>query len=295
MSAIPVHRLQDKTDIGFELKAFNPGNSSYRKYDDSIAHRDDHYVFFLVTSGTASATVDFEEKTVCTNQLYYILPEQIHYRIQANEAEGWFIAADPSLMDSACRHAFESWSGFQEPVTLTRDDTQDFHQLLTILFGKMVNHSPGSVRLAVFHSLLRSFFELAADLIRISTYTDARSSRPVALSLKFKELLNGHIRQHKSPSAYAAVLHVSEAYLNESVKKTTGSPVSFWINYKIITEAKRLLYFSDLTVKQVAHELGFENHSYFCRFFGKQTGMTAGTFRTKVKVSPSVKRTLNCE
>jgi AraC family transcriptional activator of pobA len=46
-----------------------------------------------------------------------------------------------------------------------------------------------------------------------------------------------------------------------------------------LIQAKRLLYFSDLTVKQIAETLGFENHSYFSRFFSKETGMTALTFR----------------
>mgnify|MGYP002776847541 FL=1 len=47
----------------------------------------------------------------------------------------------------------------------------------------------------------------------------------------------------------------------------------------MLTEAKRLLYFTDLNVKQIGGELGFENHSYFSQIFLKETGMTALTFR----------------
>lgn len=83
------------------------------------------------------------------------------------------------------------------------------------------------------------------------------------------------------------MLHISESYLNESLKKITGSPVSFWIKYKVIIEAKRLLYFSNLNVKQIADDLGFENYSYFSRLFCKETGMTALTFRKKFKDSNS--------
>lgn len=284
MNSIPVHKLQDRTNHGFLLVPFTQKEMNHKRSEYLGAHRDDHYIFFIMLNGTGTTVVDFEEKTVHANQLYYILPEQIHYRIKATKAKGWFIAADPSLIDPACRNAFESWSGFQEPVTLTRNDTHDYDQLLDIIYRKMTRDN---VNLTVLHSLLRSFFEMAADTVHIAGDTDTKSSRPAELSLKFKKLLNENIRKYKSPSDYARMLHISAPYLNESLKKVTGSSVSFWIKYKIIIEAKRLLYFSNLNVKQIADDLGFENHSYFSRLFSRETGMTALTFRKKFRDSNS--------
>ena len=283
MNSIPVHKLQDSTNQGYLLALFTQKEIDAKKSEYLGAHRDDHYIFFIVLEGAGTTFVDFEEKTVHANQLYYILPEQIHYRIKTTKGKGWFIAADPALIDPACRNIFESWSGFQEPVTLTENDIRDLDQLLNIIYGKGTRQSPGGVSLTVLHSLLRSFFEMAADIVRISGNFDADSSRPAEISLKFKKLLSEKIRTHKSPSDYAEMLHISEPYLNEALKKITGSSVSFWIKYKIIIEAKRLLYFSDLNVKQIAGDLGFENHSYFSRFFCKETGMTALTFRKKFR------------
>lgn len=280
MNSIPVHKLQDRTNRGFLLAPFTEKEIDPKRSASLGAHRDDHYIFFIMLSGAGSTVVDFEEKTVRANQLYYILPEQIHYRIKTTKAKGWFIAADPSLIDPACRNAFESWLGFQEPVTLTRNDRHDYDQLLHIIYRKMASQN---INLTVLHSLLRSFFEMAADTVRVAGDVDTKGSRPAELSLKFKKLLNENIRKYKSPSDYAHMLHISESYLNESLKKITGSPVSFWIKYKIIIEAKRLLYFTNLNVKQIADDLGFENHSYFSRLFCKETGMTALTFRKKFR------------
>ncbi len=284
MNSIPVHKLQDRTRQGFLLKPFTGKEADHKQSEYLGAHRDDHYIFFIMLSGAGSTVVDFEEKTVRANQLYYILPEQIHYRIKTTKAKGWFIAADPSIIDPACRDAFESWLGFREPVTLTRSNMHDYDQLLHIIYRKM---APGNVKLTVLHSLLRSFFEMAADTVRVAGDADTKGSRPAELSLTFKKLLNENIRKYKAPSEYARMLHISESYLNESLKKITGSPVSFWIKYKIIIEAKRLLYFSHLNVKQIADDLGFENYSYFSRLFCKETGMTALTFRKKFKDSNS--------
>jgi YesN/AraC family two-component response regulator len=46
-------------------------------------------------------------------------------------------------------------------------------------------------------------------------------------------------------------------------------------------EAKRLLFHSSKSVKEIAHDLGYEDHSYFSRLFNKSTGMTALAFRKK--------------
>ena len=124
---------------------------------------------------------------------------------------------------------------------------------------------------------------MAADNIGVVLNMDAKNSRPSELSEKFKRLLTANIKSCKSPSQYADMLHVSESYLNECVKKTTGSLVSFRIKYKIITEAKRLIYFSGMTVKQIAAHPGFENYSCFSRLFARGTEMTAIVFRGKAK------------
>lgn len=288
MRNIPVHKLQDRTDRGFILGPFTKKDVDTRQSELLGAHRDDHYMFFLMLEGEGSTIVDFEEKKVTANQLYYMLPEQIHYRIKTNgQAKGWFIAADPALMDPACRDAFESWAGFQRPVDLTAQEIDDYNQLLSLAHRKMTDGLPGGASLSVLYSLLRAFFEMAAETVRASGEFEADNSRPVEISLKFKKLLRENVRKHKSPADYAAMLHISEPYLNECLKKTTGSSVSFWIKYRIIIEAKRLLYFSSFNVKQIANDLGFDNHSYFSRLFCKETGMTALTFRKKFKDSNS--------
>lgn len=282
MKNIPVHQLQDRTDRGFLLAPFTQDQIDNKKSEHLGAHRDDHYIFFIMLKGSGSAIVDFEEKVIHENQLYYILPEQIHHRIKSTEAHGWYVAADPSLVDPSCRNIFESWLGFQEPVNITPNDARDFDQLLTILYRKINHSSKDKANLNVLYALLRSFFEMAANSTQVMGESDA-NSRAAELSFQFKRLLNNHIRKYKSPTDYAKMLHISESYLNESLKKYTGSPVSFWIKYNLTLEAKRLLFFSNLNVKQIAADLGFEDHSYFSRFFSKETGMTALNFRKKFR------------
>lgn len=283
MNDVPVHKLQDRSRLGFQLVPFFQEEKDYQQSLDLGAHRDDHYLFFIMVEGMGFSVVDFEKKNIGPNSLYYILPEQIHHRIKTFKAKGWFLAADPAFANPECRDIIDSWSGCHEPITLSAEEIKDYDLLLSILYRKTYDQQQKTVRLPVLYSLLHSFFEMAATTIQTSSKIKYHHSRPAILSMKFKKLLNNNVKKHKRPADYANMLHISEAYLNESLKKITGSTVSFWIKFKIITEAKRLLYFTNRNVKQIAIDLGFENHSYFSRLFYKETGMTALTFRKNFK------------
>ena len=48
-------------------------------------------------------------------------------------------------------------------------------------------------------------------------------------------------------------------------------------------EAKRLLYYTELSIKEISNQLGYTDHSYFSRFFRKATGMSASYFRKQYR------------
>jgi len=106
-------------------------------------------------------------------------------------------------------------------------------------------------------------------------------SRFEIVTKQFRQALEVNFIKYKRPSDYANVLNISAPYLNECVKTVTGLPVSYHIQQRVILEAKRMLYHSDKSVKEISAELGFEDYPYFSRLFTKVTGMTALTFRNK--------------
>jgi AraC-like DNA-binding protein len=105
------------------------------------------------------------------------------------------------------------------------------------------------------------------------------ASRSKQIARDFKRLLKENLKLKKSPSYYAAMLNISEAYLNEVIKKITGFTVGYWIRYYVILEAKRLLLYTEMDVKEIAYSLGYENYTYFSRLFKQTAGITPLTFR----------------
>lgn len=121
---------------------------------------------------------------------------------------------------------------------------------------------------------------VASQYLSQSKTTDSYSRFEV-ITKSFKSLLEDDFTTIKSPKAYAQCLNVSTPYLNECVKSATGNSVSYHIQQRVILEAKRLLYHSSKSVKEIAGDLGYDDYSYFTRLFVKVTGMTPIGFRNK--------------
>lgn len=99
--------------------------------------------------------------------------------------------------------------------------------------------------------------------------------------LKLKELLEQTFRNRLAPSDYAEKLNTSVGRLNKLVKSRTGLTLSAIIQERIIAEAKRELYLTNKSVKEIAFELGFDDPFYFSRLFKNVSEVSPETYRAK--------------
>jgi AraC family transcriptional regulator, transcriptional activator of pobA len=280
---IPLHLLKDRTASGLQIERFELGDPDEDDAELLGAHRDDHYIFFLLEKGGGSLMIDFQNIHIGSPALYYVLPTQVHHRIKNEQGVGWFLAIDTLLIPPAQREIFENKLWLQQPYILNVNELRQFKQLLYLLSEKYEESGDDTFYAPVVHALLQSFLVMAG-MCYLESHSDAKlAGRTVELAAQFKNLLTSQVRQQKSPSAYAAQLNVSESYLNEALKKVTGFPVSYWIQQEVLLEAKRLLYYSQLNVKEIAHLLGYTDHSYFSRFFRKIAGVPALVFRDEYR------------
>lgn len=114
---------------------------------------------------------------------------------------------------------------------------------------------------------------------------DIKASK--SLYNRFRKELDDYIiqllsqKQDNRPgvSAIAKLLHVTPNYLNGKIKEITGKPASVHIQDKLLLEAKSFLLHTNLQVAEIAIKLGFENITYFNRFFKKNDQITPTGFR----------------
>lgn len=118
--------------------------------------------------------------------------------------------------------------------------------------------------------------------------------RPVSGSLqthgatitnRFKELLFATIKTNQLVTDYASLLNIGPNHLNKIIKATTGKSPTKWIDEAIVMEAKVLLHQTNLSISEVAAEVGILDASYFSRLFKKYEGVTPVSFRRMIEKS----------
>jgi AraC family transcriptional regulator, transcriptional activator of pobA len=283
-STIPLHRLEETTDEGFHLERVPSLEDLTKEAILLDAHRDDHYIFFLVVKGKSQAMVDFHQFALNGNDLFFILPGQVHRYVYASkEIAGWFLAIDAGLIPDEFRAVLEDPLLAVRPVSPEAQCMEQMGRCLALAYDLNVQPATGFSKRAVY-SLLTTFVAMVTNI-----YAQQRDmpigkwSRSQVITRDFRALLTREYKQLKSPGDYAAALHLSLSYLNEAVKETTGCTVTYWIQQEIVLEAKRLLYHSSCSVKEVAYELGYDDPTYFSRLFKKTVNKTPGEFREQYR------------
>ena len=128
--------------------------------------------------------------------------------------------------------------------------------LLLSQMDSLVEAGPGHPRNTVCTRFLDMVFDRSADIMRVSEY--------------------------------AGELGVSPNHLNRVVKGETGRSAGEWIGISRLALSKLLLRQSDMPVIDIASRAGFDDQSYFSRFFRKMTGMSPSEFRTGENRGPEV-------
>jgi AraC-like DNA-binding protein len=103
--------------------------------------------------------------------------------------------------------------------------------------------------------------------------------------LRFRKLITSHVQDIHTTQDYAKLLNVSPNHLNKCVKSTIGKTASDLINEALLMEAKALLSMSQYSVAEVAFTLGFEDASYFSRFFKKHAVQSPTEYRRMIDLS----------
>ncbi|WP_337965522.1 helix-turn-helix transcriptional regulator [uncultured Flavobacterium sp.] len=282
---------QNQTITQFELSPLakagiiivNMEDREIEEHDISKPHRDDHCQLMFALSGKFKLNIDFENVEFTAPALLCVFPEEVHHIIDVENPKGWMISFDPSLASKEILQLLEN--KIENPFLLQQES--NFFQQLSILMDlieKIQLENKNNYIQKSIHSLLNALLNLiAAELVSNISVDKEKENRSIIIKETFIKLTKEHFKIWKQPAQYAAALSISVAHLNDTVKSLTGSPVSVHIQEASILEAKRLLYFTDKNVKEVAYEVGYDEPVYFGKLFKKVTNLTPLEFRKKFR------------
>lgn len=282
--SIPVNPMI--ADLGKGIFVEKMSSEDFHLYEqfegfDSIkqSHRDEYHLFFLQEQGTTTIEIDFQEHTIKPSSVIFIHQSQVHRTLSFRKATASIWAISNENLHPEYLKLLEDITP-AKPLALEQETFSIISEAISFCL-KLAERKNEKL----YHSLLNGSCNTLIGLV-ISQYLVQskpfdKLSRYEIVTKAFKELLERNFVTAKRPAEYAGQLNISSPYLNECVKNTTGYSVSHHIQQRVILEAKRLLYHSDLSVKEIATELGYDDYPYFSRLFTKVSGMSALAFRNK--------------
>jgi AraC family transcriptional activator of pobA len=131
---------------------------------------------------------------------------------------------------------------------------------------------------------------LAAVLLWVERWYDAgRTERrdaddaEVQLHRRFAGQLERDFRAHHDAAHYADALAVPPAALSRALAEVTGRSTKELVTDRVMLEAARLLRFTDASVGEIAHAVGFTDPLYFSRAFKRHAGSAPMAYRDRAR------------
>ncbi|WP_207432679.1 helix-turn-helix domain-containing protein [Sabulibacter ruber] len=248
-------------------------------------HKHDFYLLLYVKAGQGTHTIDFTEYAVQPGSVFFLTPGQVHAWNLTDDTQGTLLFFSSEFYRAGREtdplRQFPYFQTWQHPPVLyaSPDTLPPVEQLLQQMQREYTTA-------AAFQSqALRAYLELLliqlARLYPKAPIAPEENTWPFQL-YQLESLVEKHYLEHQSVKFYADALHLSAKYLNELCKQNLRKTTSDLLQERLVLEARRLLTHSPhLNIAQVAHALGFEDNSYFSRFFKKHTGNTPEQFRQK--------------
>jgi AraC-like DNA-binding protein len=285
MKNIPVRHISTTPEGENTAVSFN-----IRKVEDVLKgkdmtqelHRHDFFYVLVLRKGAGIHEIDFTSYEIADDTVFFIRPGQVHQLTLKAGSTGYLMAFNRDFYYTH-DHASSQLLRKAGNVNLYQLDGIGIKKLLSILnyiWDEYTSQKEG------YREVIKANLGiLFIELVRQNTQTvPGKFDSHAAQRLQdFMELLEKHIYTSKQVSQYAGMLNLSSYQLNAITKEMLGKTGSEVINEYIILESKRYLLATSSQVNQIAYQLGYEDVSYFIRFFKKHTGHSPEAFRANFK------------
>lgn len=246
-------------------------------------HRKDYYFFALVRQGNSRHWIDMVPYTLKPDTLYFTVPHQIHLKEESEPMTGTIVAFTDEFLTLDKSGSLKNMPIIQNPqngheLSLSADDVAFLEDILEKINAEY--HSRNNWQGGMLMAYMNVLVIYLSRLYNEQFVTDDRLPGRLLLR-KFLEKIEGNYAEAHEVACYADMLNLSAGHLSEVVKEQSGRPAIAHIHERLMLEAKRLLFHTDRSIKEIAFELGFEDASYFNRFFKRLGDTTPADYRTR--------------
>ncbi|SFB98045.1 AraC-type DNA-binding protein [Flexibacter flexilis DSM 6793] len=255
-----------------------------RNGQPDVPHRHNYYTLLLTRFANGRHLVDFNEYPLQSHCAYFVAPGQVHQVIEHEKSLGYAIVFSASFLahNNIPIDFIENLNLFRDfgetpPLTLSETDMAITQHYANEMY--QIHHQPHfKFRSEALGALIKLLLVRCHNACSLDLPTQQHSGGNTIFQ-NFKNLVNEHYSQWHTTQQYAAQLFITPDYLNRLVKNQTGKTAKDYIQSRIIVAAKHLLYFTELSNKEIAYQLGFSEPANFSAFFKNATGVAPSAFK----------------
>lgn len=247
-------------------------------------HRHNYYTILIVNKGNGLHKIDFNSYVLSNRQIFFVAPGQVHQVIEHEKSTGYVMTfSNQFLIQNSIPLSFiESLNLFQNygqspPLFPNEEQFQSIENFTKQIF--LLFQSDAVMKDISIGAFLKLLLIECNNICSINPIDSTFDNSGTELIRNFRKQVEHHYKKEHSTSFYASQLYITADHLNRTVKTIIGTTAKEYIQSRIITEAKRLLYFTDLSTKEIGYALGFNEPANFSAFFKKETKVSPSGFK----------------
>ncbi len=258
----------------------------YTKRDGRVdePHRHNFFTVLVVEQANGFHKIDFNTYPLANKQIFFVAPGQVHQVVETEKSFGFAMTfSHQFLLENSIPLSFiDSLNLFQNygqspPLTPDNPRFENIQHFVKEIFRLF--HSDAAMKSLSVGAYLKLLLIECNNICAVNPIETDVDTSGSNLIRNFKNAVDAEFRKEHSTQYYADLLYITPDHLNRTVKAKIGKTAKEYIQTRIITEAKRLLYFTDLSTKEIGYELGFDEPANFSAFFKKHTQLSPSNFK----------------
>ncbi|OXG07101.1 AraC-like DNA-binding protein [Flavobacterium araucananum] len=261
-----------------------------KKYDKKRrkVHAENYCQIIWFKKGNGRYFVNFKAYDIDENTLFFLTKNDSHYfdrktnysgvLIQFNEE---FLSQNNNDIDSFFKQRLFN-TGKSPYCLLHTDDTFILDEYLDLIKNELANKKETS-----HEELLRSYLKVFLIQVQYrwkkSNTIDGRQIAPEdkkqSKLMKFVDLIDENYKRGFKVTDYAGLMQISSRTLSDLTSQLLDKSPSEMIHERIIKEAQRMLLDTTYNISKIGYFLGFDDDSYFVKYFKKHTSLSPLEFR----------------
>lgn len=267
-------------NLEFPVRVVRIGKKT--EYNTEDVHRHNYNELFFFENGGGNHMIDFETHLIENNSVHSVVSNKVHLVNRDKNSFGHVLLFKNDFFQSDLLKTNYSFLIDCEVINLTTDRFKDVRKIIEEI-EKEIN-SDDLMKNAIIEAHIHLILMKLKQFVKTDSKTNYSSLTDNKLYKSFYLLLEDHFRSERKTHFYAEKLNLGDIVLNKELEKATGKTASKLIHDRLILESKRLLFHSNLSVKEISYNLNFTDTAHFSHFFKKTVRLTPSEFRETKKV-----------